>query len=244
MDGGHGLHNKNLYDDDDDGVIHQHAQGHNYESYHVLLEGPAANNVTDDGPYEFIYQNLPQRHILRNVHDCNYYGAMRFQYETPGCCCRKGKVQIHIPEVPTELKRLFTSQVHDDAKYFRKHIRYLNSHFAFASLGVTLDRRYNSPAGTGGHGARHLQLYFYDTKDEALSHRVKRSPDLDINLIWNVLAILQDNPYVHTFRRNGAFPNLDDYRIELNTNITPDQRRYNASTASQVAAIWMEGNDP
>ena len=91
-----------------------------------------------DHMYEFIYQNLPQRHILRNAPDCNYCGAMRFQYETPGCCCRKGKVQIHIPEVPAELKRLFTSQVHDDAKYFRKHIRYLNSHFTFASLGVTL----------------------------------------------------------------------------------------------------------
>jgi len=37
---------------------------------------------------------------------------------------------------------------------------------------------------------------------------------------------------------------LDDYRIELNTNITPDQRRYNAPIASQVVAIWMEGNDP
>jgi hypothetical protein len=96
----------------------------------------------------------------------------------------------------------------------------------------------------GGDDARHLQVYFYDTEDEALSHRVKISPDLDINLIRNILAILQDNPYVHTFRRNRAFPNLDDYRIELNTNITPDQRRYNAPTMSQVATIWMEGNDP
>ena len=189
---------------------------------------------------------------------------MRFQYEPPGFCCRKGKVQTHISEVPAELKRLFTSQVDQDAKYFRKHMRYLNSHFAFTSLVFTLDRRYNSPQGTGiytfrvhgglyhrldhlvprGHSAWHLQLYFYDTEDEALSHRVKRSPDLDIKLIRNILAILQDNPYVHIFRRNGAFPNLDDYRIELNTNITPDQRRYNAPIASQVAAIWMEGNDP
>jgi hypothetical protein len=176
----------------------------------VLPEGPAANSVTDHDPYDFIYQNLPQRHKLRNVADCSYCGAMRFRYETPGFCCRKGKVQIHIPKVPTELKRLFTSQVDDDAKYFRNHIRYINSHFAFASVGVTLDRRYNSPVGTkiytfrvhgglyhhldhlvpGGDNARHLQLYFYDTEDEALSHRVKRSPDLDINLIRNILAIL------------------------------------------------------
>uniref|UniRef100_A0A0E0RB78 Uncharacterized protein n=1 Tax=Oryza rufipogon TaxID=4529 RepID=A0A0E0RB78_ORYRU len=39
-------------------------------------------------------------------------------------------------------------------------------------------------------------------------------------------------------------PNLYDYLIELNTNVTPDQRRYNAPTAWQVAAIWLEGDDP
>jgi hypothetical protein len=55
---------------------------------------------------------------------------------------------------------------------------------------------------------------------------------------------LQNNPYIHTFRRNGAFSNLDDYWIKLNMNITPDQRRYNDATTSQVAAIWMEENDP
>jgi hypothetical protein len=100
----------------------------------VLPEGPSADNVIDDDPYEFIYQNLPQRHILSKVPDCNYCGAMRFQYKTPGFCCRKGKgkVQIHIPEVPAELRRLFTSQVDEDAKYFRKRTHYLNLHFAFA----------------------------------------------------------------------------------------------------------------
>jgi hypothetical protein len=182
----------------------------------VFPEGLAANSETNADPYDFIYQSLPQRHKLSRVPDCSYCGAMRFQYETPRFCCRKGKVQIHIPEVPVKLKRLFTSQVHDDAKYFRKHIRYINSHFAFASLGVTIDRRYNSLVGTGiytfrvhgglyhrldhlvpgGDDARHLQLYFYDTEDADLSHRAKRSPDLDINLIRNILAILQDNPYV------------------------------------------------
>ena len=40
---------------------------------------------------------------MSKVPDCNYCGAMRFQYETPEFCRRKGKVQIHIPEVPAEL---------------------------------------------------------------------------------------------------------------------------------------------
>ena len=100
MDGGHGLHNENLYDDD--GVIHRHAQGttttsiptgykcsfilpniyilsesnyynvhtgHDHESYRVPPEGPAANSVTHDDPYDYIYQNLPERHKLRKVPD-------------------------------------------------------------------------------------------------------------------------------------------------------------------------------
>jgi hypothetical protein len=96
--------------------------------------------VSDADPYDFIYQNLPERHKLRQVPDCSYCGVMRFQYETPEFCCRKGKIQIVILEVPEELKWLFTSQVDADAKYFRKHIRYTNLQFSFTSLGVTIDR--------------------------------------------------------------------------------------------------------
>jgi hypothetical protein len=145
----------------------------------VLSEGLTANNVTDVDPYEFIYQNLPQRHILSKVPDYNYCGVTRFQYETPGFCCRKEK------STNTYTRGSYRAEnvIHEDAKYFRKRIRYLNLHFAFASLGVILNCRYNSRRETGiytfrvhgglyhrldhlvpgGHGARRLQLYFYDT---------------------------------------------------------------------------------
>jgi hypothetical protein len=53
---------------------------------------------------------------------------------------------------------------------------------------------------------------------------------------------LEDNPYVHVFRSLGNVANLDEYRIELNTDIGVDQRRYNAPTVSQVAAIWEKGS--
>ena len=155
-----------------------------FESYRVSVNGVDLNNNED--PY-YIYQNLPDRHhVLRKVPNCLYCGAMRFQYESPGFCCRKGKIKVHVPQVPDELKRLFTSQVDNDAQYFRQNIRYFNSHFSFTSLGVTLDRRVATAVGTGiytfrvhgalyhrldhlvpgSKGARHLQLYFYDTEDE------------------------------------------------------------------------------
>jgi hypothetical protein len=170
---------------------------------------------------------------------------------------------VFIPDVPDELKRLWTSQEDDDAKYFRQNIRYFNSYFSFTSLGVTLDHRVSTAAGTdnytfrahgimyykmddllpGNNGPHHLQLYIYDS-DESLSHRVQRSPDLNLDLVLKIMKILEHNPYVQTFKTVGSYSNLDEYRIELNTNITLDQRRYNAPTASEVAAIWVEGNDP
>jgi len=66
-------------------------------------------------------------------------------------------------------------------------------------------------------------------EDDSLAHRKKRSPDLDINIVRTVLRIMEGNPYVETFNGVGAIPNLDDYVIELNTNVTPDQRRYTCS---------------
>jgi hypothetical protein len=81
-----------------------------------------------------------------------------------------------------------------------------------------------------------MQLYFYDT-DETIRHRIQWSPNLDEGVIRTVLRILEDNPYVRVFRSLGNVANLDEYRIELNTDIGVDQRRYNTPTISQVAAI-------
>jgi hypothetical protein len=54
---------------------------------------------------------------------------------------------------------------------------------------------------------------------------------------------LDDNPYVCAFRSLGDVSNLAEYKIELNTDIGVNQRRYNVPTVSQVAAIWEEGTD-
>ena len=95
--------------------------------------------------YEKVYQNLPkQNHVLHKVAPCPYYNAKHFPGEGKSFCCMKGKVKIHIPDISDELRRLYTSQTDEDAKYFRKHIRYFNLHFLFTSFGVKLDRRYST----------------------------------------------------------------------------------------------------
>lgn len=56
--------------------------------------------------------------------------------------------------------------------------------------------------------------------------------------------IMKGNPYSEQFRSLGAHrDNLQDYRIELNTDQKLDQRRYNLPISSEVAAIWVEGSE-
>jgi hypothetical protein len=135
-----------------------------------------------------------------------------------------------MPDVPDELQRLFLSQTNPDALYFRKHIQYFNSLFSFTNLGANLDRRYNTPKGSGVYtfwihgqvyhrldqlvhgqeGPTHLQLYFDDT-DETIRHRIQQSPNLDEGVIRIILRLLKDNPYVHVFWSLGNVANLDEY---------------------------------
>jgi len=66
-----------------------------------------------------------------------------------------------------------------------------------------------------------MQLYFYDT-DETIAHRVKRLPKLDTSMIWLILRILLNYPYVLLFKNLDSMSNIAEYNIELNTSISID----------------------
>ena len=69
-----------------------------YRVEHHQADGTTANDIHDR-----VYMNLPKKHhVLRKVPDCRYCGALRFPYEGPAFCCRKGKVHVVTPEVPAE----------------------------------------------------------------------------------------------------------------------------------------------
>jgi hypothetical protein len=74
-------------------------------------------------PYDIVYHNLPKKHfVLCKVKPCGYCSAKWFPLERPSFCYMQGKVNLHISDVPNELRRLFSSQTDWDALYFRKHI--------------------------------------------------------------------------------------------------------------------------
>jgi len=57
------------------------------------------------------------------------------------------------------------------------------------------------------------------------------------------VEILRDNPYSETFRSLGQVEDMDECRILLNTDYKLDQRTYNRPLTSEVAAVWVEGNE-
>ncbi|KAL3536631.1 hypothetical protein ACH5RR_005092 [Cinchona calisaya] len=57
------------------------------------------------------------------------------------------------------------------------------------------------------------------------------------------MTVLEHNPYVRFFRSLSAIQDLDQYQIYLRTKPGVDQKVYNKPTVSQVAALWVEGEE-
>ena len=79
-----------------------------------------------------------ETHMLKPVPDCHHCGAKRFPKESPGFCCRSGKVELNAPVIPDQLMRLWTSS-DTDARHLCNNIRFFNGHFSFTSLYCRLD---------------------------------------------------------------------------------------------------------
>jgi hypothetical protein len=75
-----------------------------------------ATDVPD--PYDKVYSNIPEEtHMLKIVPNCGYCTAKKFEYETPGFCCRGGKVELAPLETPPQLKRLWDSADSDASTF-------------------------------------------------------------------------------------------------------------------------------
>ncbi|GJU94086.1 uncharacterized protein Tco_1318842 [Tanacetum coccineum] len=80
------------------------------------------------------------------------------------------------------------------------------------------------------------------TNESEFEHKLKW-PNLDRDIVTILSRVLAPNPYVQTFRSLGNLGPLDKYRVKLTTSFKDDQRLYNRPTMSEVASIWVEGNE-
>ncbi|AQK52684.1 hypothetical protein ZEAMMB73_Zm00001d050541 [Zea mays] len=256
--------------DDDDGVVFEDDADENegylfagqYEDTDedIKIDGSQDESSAIDvpDPYDKVYNNIPEEtHMLKTVPNCGYCTAKKFEYETPGFCCRGGKVELAPLETPPQLKRLWDS-TDSDARHFRDNIRFFNGHFSFTSLYCCLDsmttnvrdsgiytfraqgmmyHNIKSFGRDGGAEHKHLELYFYDD-DPTLEHRYRKCREehqqKDKEVIRQIVDILRGNPYSEHLRTMGHVENLDDYRIALNLDQTLNQKTYNTPLTSEI----------
>ncbi|XP_012841137.1 PREDICTED: uncharacterized protein LOC105961450 [Erythranthe guttata] len=202
-------------------------------------------------------------HELKHVPNCIHCHAVRFEYEPKTFCCGNGKVRVAPIEMPDEMYDLFVSES-EEAVTFRKNIRALNCIFSFTLLGVKLDKDLASakhgvytfraqgmvyhdlPGLTPNEaGPTNFQLYFVETEKE-IENRLKilDNSELSEPIINKVMKIMEVNPYARLFRTLKDYPSMDNVQLHISKDVRLDQRVYNSPTADQVAAIWVEGNDP
>ncbi|PWZ16452.1 hypothetical protein Zm00014a_034232 [Zea mays] len=265
--------------DDDDSVVFEDDVDENkgylfarqYEDTDedIEIDGSQDESTATDvhDPYDKVYSNIPEEtHMLKTVPNCGYCTAKKFEYETPGFCCRGGKVELAPLETPPQLKRLWDS-ADSDARHFPNNIRFFNGHFSFTSLYCCLNsmttnvrdsgiytfraqgmmyHNIKSFGREGGAEHKHLELYFYDD-DPTLEHRYRKCREehqlKDKEVIRQIVDILRGNPYSEHLRTMGHVDNLDDYRIALNLDQTLNQKTYNTPLTSEVAAVWIEGSE-
>jgi hypothetical protein len=199
-----------------------------------------ATPIADEAdPYDYVYNNLPEsEHVLPEAKDCVHCGAKKFHKEPPGFCYRSGQVELMHHDTP-ELVRLWESS-DADARHFRDHVRWFNSHFTFTSLYCSLDvettdmRKGNGIYTFRAHGGMyhnirgfirenclersHLELYFYDN-DPTLQHRYrcarKEQEQKDKEIIEALVDILKGNPHSEKLKSMGEIENVDEYVLHI-----------------------------
>ena len=63
----------------------------------VEINLDAEDNGVPDAldPYDMVYANVPsETHKLEAVENYEHCNAKKFEYETPGFCCRSGKIHF------------------------------------------------------------------------------------------------------------------------------------------------------
>lgn len=185
---------------------------------------------------------------------------MKFVHETSYMCCSNGQIALVSNKIPDILKELLISSS-EEAKEFRNLIRTYNNIFAFTSFGVKCDkdlvRRNNDIYTFKVQGQvchflndlipkkdkpSNLQLYFYDTENE-LTNRVLACPKVSETTLEKIMDMLKCNPYAKFFKSLTQIENIDNYHIVLRSIPNVDQRVFNKPTASQVAALWVDGEE-
>ncbi|GAA0175869.1 hypothetical protein LIER_28965 [Lithospermum erythrorhizon] len=197
--------------------------------------------------------------FLPKVPSCKHCGAYRFYRESDHICCSRGEITLAESELPPYLVSLITG-TSAKSKEFQNMIRTYNNHFAFTSIGISCDGRYQrrdrgiytvKVQGQVHHylddlfpqdaskRMKGIQFYFYDSEHQ-VSNRISTLPRLDVSIVENLVEVLESNPYGQFLKQVSQLENIDQYCIVIRSDPGLDQRRYNKPLSNEVAAVWIE----
>lgn len=237
--------------------------------YNTVHRLKPANTVNS---FRFNSATFDEDDPLFNLHEnynmsyrCKYCCAKLFTNETSSLCCDHGNISFpRLKQLPPKLIEYLTDDT-NEARWFRKNVRPLNSSLCFASLGYTnktLPRGSFKVHGDLSHNIaeqlappavgekpKFMSIYFYDTENE-LDNRMNFGywNGNDTPVARRVVKNLQDiihqlSPYYKEFKsaiERLSNENLPCLEIVIKADAKPDNAHpgcYNAPSVSQIAAV-------
>ena len=205
---------------------------------------------------------------IRTMTDtCSFCRARKWRKETASMCCASGKVVLpNLTPPPQPLYEYLTS-ASPLFLQFQQNIRKYNSCFQMTSFGA--DRRIVDPGfmptfkiqghvyhrigsvlPNEGEEPSFLQIYFMEDYNKQAQRRIEcqgRQTDLHFQTVYNIQQMLLNcNPYISLFKTALEQNTSGDRKILIRADKTPvgqHSRRYNAPSASEVAALIVEGTE-
>jgi len=197
--------------------------------------------------------------VIERIDPCAYCQAVLFQRESKNFCCSRGQISLVNNTAPTSLVQLFTSQS-QEARELGISLELIIIRSLLHRVGVKYDKELchrnkgiytfrvqgqvyhfiNELLPMNGLPS-YLQLYFFDTEHE-VENRIRGSDRLNAVIIETIILALKDNPYCQFFRSLSTVDDLEKHNIIIRNDAGLDQRVFNAPLASQVAAIWIDGD--
>ena len=192
---------------------------------------------------------------------CSNCGALKFDKETDGLCCSKGKVQLdQFPQPHPFLQHLYEG-IDSNGKHFLGNIRKYNSVFQMTSFGCNevsmtgfnpsfriqgqVYHLIGSIVPTQGESHKFAQIYFIGDEDIEVATRSAIVDGLKPDIIRGINRLLhKDNHYVEMFKvAKEVFEEEDtptDVKIVINEAKRPSgehSRRYNRPLSDDIAVL-------
>lgn len=194
---------------------------------------------------------------------CRYCQAQKFKNESPGLCCKNGKVKLLQLDQPPQALMNYMSGDTPESKHFLKNIRKYNSCFQMTSFGATsvveqggfpstftvqgqIYHKAGSLLPLPDQPPKFLQLYFIGNDQMEIDQRCSYISGTRREIVDNLQKMLQEhNDLIRTFKAALDRMPTDEYRVIIRADRTPPgehERRYNAPQVDEVAVVMSSDN--